>query len=143
MPRPQARLATAAMSFLRTSLVSRLPRPSRADPVHAVAWHGAVRRSLPIGQRPIDLVFPLFFLVNLGFITCSVDLEQLVIPEPEHFSYRFWPPGGPRVMLTNVTIVLFEELAGPHATPHPRQRPRGQCCVAVGSGVDAGSHVAC
>jgi hypothetical protein len=31
-------------------------------------------------------------VVNLGFITYVVDLEQLVIADPAHFSYPLWPP---------------------------------------------------
>jgi hypothetical protein len=33
-----------------------------------------------------------FFAVNLLFITYMVDLEQLVIPDPAHFTYPAWPP---------------------------------------------------
>ncbi len=32
-------------------------------------------------------------MVNLGFITYIVDLEQLVIADPNSFSYPLWPPG--------------------------------------------------
>lgn len=107
-----------------------------------------------------------------------VDIEQLVIADPDHFSYPTWPPAwlvdlvhwygrnfdpplmarpawwratiwidvlffGPyyafaiyafakgknwirlisivwaSVMITNVTIILFEEILGEHATPEP------------------------
>ncbi len=127
-------------------------------------------------KRPLDLALVAFFAVNLGFITYIVDLEQLVVADPAHFSYPIWPPArlidlvhwwgrtydpvllarptwwkatiwidallfGPfyafalyafvkgrnwirlpsviwaSVMLTNVTIILSEEIAGPHATP--------------------------
>ena len=37
-------------------------------------------------------MFIAFFAVNLGFITYVVDLEQLVIRDPAHFSYPLWPP---------------------------------------------------
>ena len=47
---------------------------------------------MPLGRRPIDLVFVAFFLVNLGFITYVVDLEQLVIRDPANFRYPVWPP---------------------------------------------------
>jgi hypothetical protein len=132
----------------------------------------------PLRQRPLDVVFVIFFIVNLGFITYIVDLEQLVIEDPSKFPYPLWPPPplvdlvhwwgrtfdpvlmarppwwratiwidslffGPfyafaiyayvkgrnwirlpsiiwaSVMITNVTIILFEEMLGPHATPHP------------------------
>jgi hypothetical protein len=52
-----------------------------------------VRRPIPLGRRPLDVVFVIFFLVNLGFITYIVDLEQLVIADPARFSYPLWPPG--------------------------------------------------
>ena len=42
--------------------------------------------------RPIDLILVAFFLVNLVLITYVVDLEQLVIADPEHFRYPVWPP---------------------------------------------------
>jgi hypothetical protein len=134
--------------------------------------------SQPLSKRPIDWFFLAFFVVNLGFITYIVDVEQLVIADPNHFDYPLWPPRamvdmvhwwgrsfdpplmareawwratiwidavffGPfyaaaiyafvkgkewiktpsiiwaSVMMTNVTIILFEELAGAHATPRP------------------------
>jgi hypothetical protein len=40
----------------------------------------------------LDLVFVAFFVVNLGFITYIVDLEQLVIDDPADFRYPVWPP---------------------------------------------------
>jgi len=133
---------------------------------------------IPLSQRRFDLAFIGFFLVNIGFITYVVDIEQLTIVDPSHFTYPFWPPRplvdlihwygrtfdpalmarepwwratiwidvigfGPfyafaiyafikgrdwirlpsllwaAVMVTNVTIILFEEFLGPHATPRP------------------------
>ncbi len=47
----------------------------------------------PIWRRPLDLVVASFFLLNLVFITYQVDLEQLVIADPDHFTYPLWPPG--------------------------------------------------
>lgn len=47
---------------------------------------------LPLRKRPFDLVFIVFFLLNLGFITYIVDLEQLVIDDPAKFTYPLWPP---------------------------------------------------
>jgi emopamil binding protein len=136
-----------------------------------------VRRIVPLAQRRLDVLFIVFFLVNVGFITYIVDLEQIVISDPEHFTYPLWPPAplvdlvhswghtydplqlarppwwkatiwidallfGPfyvvatyafatgrewirlpsviwaSVMLTNVTIILSEEIFGPYASPH-------------------------
>jgi hypothetical protein len=133
-------------------------------------------RPLPLSKRPVDIALIVFFGVNLFFITYMVDLEQLVIADPEHFRYPGWPPAriidlvhwyghhfdpvlmarpawwratiwidaiffGPfyavaiyayargrnwirfgsimwaSVMLTNVSIILFEEVNGEHATP--------------------------
>lgn len=59
--------------------------------VAAVPATGA-RRPIPLARRRIDLLFVAFFLVNLCFITYIVDLEQLVIADPAHFSYPLWPP---------------------------------------------------
>jgi len=131
---------------------------------------------LPLKKRPVDIAVIIFFCINLFLITYMVDLEQLVIANPDHFQYPFWPPAwmvdlvhwygrrfdpvlmarpawwratiwidslffGPfyvfaiyayakgknwirfgsiiwaSVMLTNVTIILFEEINGEHATP--------------------------
>jgi emopamil binding protein len=135
-----------------------------------------VEHVVPISRRRLDLVFVVFFLVNIFFITYIVDLEQLVIADPNQFAYPLWPPAplvdlvhwwgrtfdpvllarppwwkatiwidalffGPfyvvatyafvtgkdwirlpsviwaAVMLTNVTIILSEEMFGPYATP--------------------------
>jgi hypothetical protein len=126
--------------------------------------------------RPLDIAIVIFYIINLLFITYIVDLEQLVIADPSHFTYPFWPPRalvdlvhwyggrfdpvlmarpawwratiwidslffGPyyavaiyafikgknwirfvsimwaSVMLTNVTIILFEEIVGEFPTP--------------------------
>jgi hypothetical protein len=50
------------------------------------------RQILPLRTRPFDLVFIAFFLLNLGFITYIVDVEQLIIADPAHFTYPVWPP---------------------------------------------------
>jgi len=42
--------------------------------------------------RWLELAIVVFFAVNLVFITYVVDLEQLVIADPYHFSYPLWPP---------------------------------------------------
>ena len=131
-----------------------------------------------LARRPIDWSFVAFWVINFGFITYMVDLEQLVIRDPARFAYPIWPPRfaidaihwwsrsfdpvvwhrapwyratvwidallfGPfylfaiyafvkgrswirlpamvwaGMMIANVTIILFEELAGPTPTPAP------------------------
>jgi hypothetical protein len=131
---------------------------------------------LPLSKRPVDIALIVFFCINLFFITYIVDVEQLVIADPNHFQYPLWPPAklvdlvhwyghnfdpvlmarpawwratiwidsiffGPfyafavyayakgknwirfasivwaSVMLTNVFIILFEEVNGEHASP--------------------------
>ncbi|HEX9076986.1 MAG TPA: emopamil-binding family protein [Anaerolineae bacterium] len=47
---------------------------------------------LHLTKRPGDIAILGFFLVNLLFITYIVDIEQLIIPDPSHFVYPFWPP---------------------------------------------------
>jgi hypothetical protein len=47
---------------------------------------------VPLRSRKIDFLFLAFFMVNLGFITYIIDLEQIVIADPAHFSYPVWPP---------------------------------------------------
>ena len=127
-------------------------------------------------NRLLDIAFVLFFIINILFITYIVDLEQLVIANPNNFTYPIWPPPfmvdmihsygriydpllmarpvwwkvtvlidavffGPfylfgifaflkkrnwikipsiiysSVMLTNVVIILGEEIYGPYASP--------------------------
>jgi hypothetical protein len=134
--------------------------------------------SQPLSRRWPDWVFIAFFAVNLGFITYFVDVEQIVIADPNRFAYPLWPPrmfvdlvhwwgrtfdpalmarepwwratiwidavffgpfyafaiyafvkGKPwiripsiiwgSVMMTNVIVILFEELLGAHASPRP------------------------
>jgi len=50
------------------------------------------RQSIPLSQRRGDIVIIAFFLVNVLFITYTVDLEQVVIPNVAHFTYPIWPP---------------------------------------------------
>src|SRR5215475_13182214 len=47
---------------------------------------------VPLRERKVDLLFLLFFVINLGLITYIIDLEQLVIADPNHFTYPVWPP---------------------------------------------------
>lgn len=133
-------------------------------------------QALLLSKRPIDIALIVFFFINLLFITYIVDIEQLIIADPNHFNYPAWPPAkmvdlvhwygrnfdpvlmarpawwratiwidaiffGPfyavaiyayakgknwirfasivwaSVMLTNVFIILFEEMFGQYATP--------------------------
>jgi len=135
-----------------------------------------MKTPVPLSARRIDILFIGFFILNLSFITYIVDLEQLVIVDPENFEYPWWPPAffvdmvhwwgqnfdplqwarppwwratiwidviyfGPfyafaiyafwkgrnwivvpslvwaGMMLSNVIIIMFEELIGPHHTP--------------------------
>ena len=48
--------------------------------------------SIPLRERRLDLLFIAFFVINLGLITYIIDLEQLVIADPTHFTYPAWPP---------------------------------------------------
>jgi EXPERA (EXPanded EBP superfamily) len=50
------------------------------------------RRPIPLAKRPGDIAILAFFIVNILFITYIVDLEQLVIADPAHFTYPIWPP---------------------------------------------------
>ena len=50
------------------------------------------RSTVPFRQRKLDWLFVGFFLFNLLFITYIVDIEQLIIPDPYHFTQRVWPP---------------------------------------------------
>jgi hypothetical protein len=135
---------------------------------------------IPLSRRRADWIILAFFLINVLFITYVVDLEQLVISDPSHFTYPAWPPAvavdadavhnygrtfdpvliarpawwkvliwidvlffGPfyvvaiyafwngkewiripsiiyaAALITDVLVILGEELYGVHATPHP------------------------
>ena len=50
-----------------------------------------MRIPIPLKQRPADYIYLAFFIINILFITYSIDLEQLVIKDPAHFDYPFWP----------------------------------------------------
>ena len=47
---------------------------------------------VPLRERKVDLLFLVFFVINLGLVTYIIDLEQLVIADPSHFTYPLWPP---------------------------------------------------
>ena len=49
-------------------------------------------QTIPLSERRLDLGIIFFFLINIGFITYVVDVEQLVIADPAHFTYPLWPP---------------------------------------------------
>jgi hypothetical protein len=46
---------------------------------------------IPLKQRPVDIIYLVFFFINLFFITYIVDLEQLVIQDVNNFDYPLWP----------------------------------------------------
>jgi len=50
-----------------------------------------MRQTIPLKERKSDYIYLAFFLLNLLYITYIVDLEQLVIRDPDHFSYPLWP----------------------------------------------------
>lgn len=51
-----------------------------------------MQQSAPLSQRRGDWIILAFFAINILFITYIVDLEQLVISDPAHFTYPVWPP---------------------------------------------------
>jgi len=51
-----------------------------------------MRNPIPLSQRRADIVILVFFFINILFITYIVDLESLVIPDPDNFTYPAWPP---------------------------------------------------
>jgi len=48
--------------------------------------------TIPLSQRRIDIVLVAFFLINLLFVSYLIDIEQLLIADPAHFTYPLWPP---------------------------------------------------
>jgi hypothetical protein len=51
-----------------------------------------VAEILPFSQRRIDIVLVAFFLINLLFVSYLIDIEQIIIADPRHFTYPLWPP---------------------------------------------------
>ena len=47
---------------------------------------------VPLSERRIDLAILGFFWFNVLFVSYSISLEQLVVPNPESFEYPLWPP---------------------------------------------------
>jgi hypothetical protein len=48
--------------------------------------------ALPLSRRPLDVAFLAFWVINFGFITYMIDIEQIVISDPARFGYPLWPP---------------------------------------------------
>ncbi len=48
--------------------------------------------ALPLRRRPLDWLLLAFFALNLTFITYQVDIEQIIVRDPSHFTYPVWPP---------------------------------------------------
>ncbi len=61
---------------------------------------------IPLHQRKLDWFFIVFFLINLFFITYIVDIEQLIIPDPYHFTQPPWPPAPMVKMIHNYGTTL-------------------------------------
>ena len=49
-------------------------------------------QTIPFSRRKVDWFFVGFFLINLFFITYIVDIEQIIIADPNHFQHPAWPP---------------------------------------------------
>jgi hypothetical protein len=47
---------------------------------------------VPLSQRRLDWLLIAFFVINLLFVSYLIDIEQIIIPDPWHFSYPLWPP---------------------------------------------------
>ena len=52
----------------------------------------AARVPIALARRRYDLLFVIFFLVNLLFVTYIIDIEQIIILNPANFQYPVWPP---------------------------------------------------
>ncbi len=49
-------------------------------------------RPVPFSRRKIDWLLVGFFVLNITFITYTVDIEQLILPDPIHYQQPLWPP---------------------------------------------------
>jgi hypothetical protein len=50
--------------------------------------------SVPLRRRRFDWFFVAFFAVNATVITYIIDLEQIVVRDPNNFDNPPWPPSG-------------------------------------------------
>ena len=50
-----------------------------------------MKQTIPLKERKTDYIYLAFFFLNLFYITYIVDLEQLVIKNPDDFQYPLWP----------------------------------------------------
>ena len=50
-----------------------------------------MRKVIPLNQRKTDYIYLVFFFLNLLFITYIVDIEQIIIKNPDNFTYPIWP----------------------------------------------------
>ena len=50
-----------------------------------------MRETIPLRERKFDIVLWIFFFINVTFISYQVDIEQLVIEDPDDFEYPVWP----------------------------------------------------
>lgn len=49
-------------------------------------------KAIPLSRRRIDIILAIFFIVNLLFVSYVIDIEQIIIANPAHFTYPIWPP---------------------------------------------------
>ena len=49
-------------------------------------------QQIPLKKRPVDIALIIFFIINLFFITYMIDIEQLVVADPQNFQFPVWPP---------------------------------------------------
>lgn len=47
---------------------------------------------IPLSKRPADALLLAFFVVSLFYVALVIDIEQLVIEDPDNFTYPPWPP---------------------------------------------------
>ena len=50
------------------------------------------KEKIPLKKRPYDIVFIIWFLLNLIIIVYVIDIEQLIIKDPSSFTQPLWPP---------------------------------------------------
>src|SRR5688572_28065291 len=66
--------------------------PNKIDPPELDTPVAAAREVIPFRERKQDIALWIFFLVNFIFVTDQADIEQLVIRDPDNFTYPIWPP---------------------------------------------------
>ena len=91
-------VTTRTRSSSTTRSLSRASSASGTSAVvaatNSLGWFKPVKGTIPIASRPRDVLFIIFFMINLFIITYVVDVEQITAPvaPPNRESFPYTGP---------------------------------------------------